>query len=223
MVALALVSVPITLLGEVEHLAVLGSLGGAESLEPLTTSQVQAQAMLLLVGDASVVHGGRGVSDLIDAAVALGTLALAFAAFHQLRQAYQDKRAKQQDAEERLRFRAQLLLEMLQSLPGSGDRPETPTLEVLWHTDDLRLLEDTAAEVGGASLDAAREASRALRSLLALISSARQAAGGWVGRASPGKVPWSHVHWDEGPENKRWPTIWRRAEASLKILVQDES
>jgi hypothetical protein len=48
MVALALLSVPIAFINEVNHLAVLRVLSGAEYLEPFTAVQRHAQAMLFL-------------------------------------------------------------------------------------------------------------------------------------------------------------------------------
>jgi hypothetical protein len=48
MVALALIAVPIAFVNEVNHLAVLRLLSGADYLKPLTPDQLQAQAMLFL-------------------------------------------------------------------------------------------------------------------------------------------------------------------------------
>jgi len=48
MVALALLGVPIAFVNEVNHLAVLRLLSGADYLEPLTPVQLHAQAMLFL-------------------------------------------------------------------------------------------------------------------------------------------------------------------------------
>jgi hypothetical protein len=48
MVTLALLGVPIALVNEVNHFAVLRLLSGVEYLEPLTRGQIEAQAMLFL-------------------------------------------------------------------------------------------------------------------------------------------------------------------------------
>lgn len=156
---------------------------------------------------------------ILDAAVATGTLGLAGMAYCQIETAERYRWEERENRRQSVYCQVTILRELLRDLPGPEDRPQDNTVEVLWTSEDLRRLESTAAKVSRDYLDDVQRATRSLRRLLELITTAQEEAQGrWYGRGPVGKVPWNDVYWSSAPRGKPWPDAYKEANLALDSL-----